>query len=74
MCGLKTNSVTSVEITGRYGNDSPQFKPLVKTTARNFRLRDVPADKAYSSKGNLELVQKHGGMPYIPFKNYQIMV
>jgi hypothetical protein len=47
MCGVKTNVVTSVEITGRYGNDSPQFKPLVTTTARNFRMRDVEADKAY---------------------------
>jgi len=68
MCGVKTNVVTSVEITGRYGNDSPQFKPLVNTTAKHFRLRDVPADKAYSSKSNLELVTKLGGTPYIPFK------
>lgn len=68
-CGVKTNIVTSVEITGRYMHDSPQFKPLVKTTARNFKMRDVPADKAYSSRENLELVQKHGGMPFIPFKS-----
>ncbi len=68
MCGVKTNVVTSVESTGRYGNDSPQFKPLVNTTAKHFCLRDVPADKAYLSKSNLELVTKHGGTPYIPFK------
>jgi len=68
MCGVKTNIVTSVEITGRYANDSPQFRPLVQSTAQNFRLREVEADKAYSSKANLELVSKQGGTPYIPFK------
>ncbi len=68
MCGVKTNVVTSVEITGRYANDSPQFRPLVTTTAKNFHMRDVEADKAYSSKGNLELVARKGGTPYIPFK------
>lgn len=69
MCGVKTNIVTSVEITGRYSHDSLQFKPLVKTTALNFKMRDVPADKAYSSRANLELVKSLGGMPFIPFKS-----
>ena len=37
MCGVKTNIVTSVEITGGFAHDSPQFRPLVTATARNFR-------------------------------------
>lgn len=41
MCGIKTNIVTSVEITGRYSHDTLQFKPLVNTTARHFNLREV---------------------------------
>ncbi len=69
MCGIKTNIVTSVEITGRYSHDSLQFKPLVKTTARNFTMREVEADKAYSSRANLEQIAKYGAMPYIPFKS-----
>jgi Tfp pilus assembly protein PilO len=69
MCGVKTNIVTSVEITGRYSHDFLQFKPLVKTTARNFTMRDVDADRAYSSRENLELVAKFGATPYIPFKS-----
>jgi len=36
MCGVKTNIVTSIEITDAYANDCPQFEGLVKTTARNF--------------------------------------
>lgn len=69
MCGVKTNIVTSVEITGCYSHDSLQFKPLVKTTARNFTIREVDADKAYSSRANLEYVASQGGMPYVPFKS-----
>ncbi len=68
MCGIKSNIVTSVEITGRYSHDSPQFKPLVKTTARNFTMQDVDADSAYSRRDNLELVANYGAAPYIPFK------
>ena len=41
MYGVKTNIITSVEITGRYSNDSPQFKPLVKATA-NFCFQHFP--------------------------------
>jgi len=41
--------VTSIEIMGRYPNDSTQFEPLAKTTARNFKVREVEADKAYQA-------------------------
>src|SRR5436309_8635421 len=68
MCGVKTNIVTSVEISGSYANDSPLFRPLVQETAQNFHLGDVDADKAYSGKANLELVTALGGTPYVPFK------
>ena len=50
--GVKTNIVTSIEITGENGADSPQFKPLVKTSAKNFNIREISADKAYSSRDN----------------------
>ena len=69
MCGAKTNIVTSVEITDRSGGDSPQFKPLVEATARNFRMIEVSADKAYLSTANLRLVTEKHAMPYIPFKS-----
>jgi transposase len=69
MCGVKTNIVTSVEITGAHAGDSPQFKPLVKQTAKNFVMQEVSADKAYLSSGNLRLVVDNHAMPYIPFKS-----
>jgi hypothetical protein len=70
MCGVRTNIVTSVELSDWRGNDSPYFAPLVATTAANFTLRDVTADKAYSSRKNLQLVADAGGTPFIPFKGH----
>lgn len=68
MCGVRTNIVTSVEITGCYANDSVYFKPLVDATAQNFTMREVSADKAYISQKNLQAAVNHNAMPYIPFK------
>src|SRR5215208_3991676 len=62
------NPVTSVEISERNAHDAPFFPSLVGTTARNFTLRDVSADKAYSSKRNLATTISYGATPYIPFK------
>jgi predicted nucleic acid-binding Zn finger protein len=68
MCGVTTNVVTAVEVTDAHAGDSPKFKPLVETTARNFAMRQVSADRAYLSSNNLKTVAEHQAMPYIPFK------
>jgi hypothetical protein len=54
MCGVKTNIVTSIEVTDSNANDYPQFEGLVKTTGRNFTMNQVSADKAYLSSNNLQ--------------------
>jgi transposase len=69
MCGVKTNIVTSVEISDAHAGDSPYFRPLVETTSRNFVMQEVSADKAYSSSKNLQLVLVKKAMPYIDFKS-----
>jgi transposase len=69
MCGTKTHIVTAVEILDRDAGDSPQFAALVNTTAANFAVETVSADKAYLSRDNLELVAGLGGTAYIPFKS-----
>lgn len=69
ICGVKTNIVTSVEISEKYGGDSPHFDSLVKKTARNFTVSEVSADAAYSSEDNLQTVLDLGGMPYIQFRS-----
>lgn len=68
MTGVKTNIVTSVEVSRRYANDSPYFKPLVERTARNFQLREVSADKGYDSFINRCFALTKGAQPYIPFR------
>jgi transposase len=68
ICGVQTNIVPAVVIAGRDAADSPQFKALVEKTAENFTVKEVPADKAYLSHANLELVEKLGGTAYVPFK------
>jgi len=70
MCGVKTNVVTSAEVSDRHANDSLFFKPLVEATAQNgFYVQQVSADKAYLSGGNLKVAVDAHAMPYIPFKS-----
>ena len=67
MCGVKTNVVTAVEVTDSHTADSPVFPKLVEGTAQNFVMRQVSADKAYSSNKNLYAVVKNQATPYIAF-------
>lgn len=68
--GVKTNVVTSVEVSDRTSPDDLHFPTLVEETAENFTIREVSADKAYSSNRSLGLVDRLGGTPFIPFKNH----
>jgi transposase len=69
MTGTKTNIVTAVEIHEKDAADCPQFKPLLDATAANFTIKEVEADKAYTSVGNYEAVDALGGTLYAPFKS-----
>ena len=69
MCGVKTNIVTSVEVSDAYANDHNYYKNLVDQTAANgFNLVEVSADKAYLSGANFLTTLRHGAIPYVPFK------
>lgn len=67
--GVLTNIITAIEVTPGYYADSPQFKKLVKITAKTFKIREISADKAYSSRKNLQTVAELGGIPYIMFRD-----
>lgn len=67
MCGVKTNIVTSVEISGRNDHDTKYLKGLVDDTAQRFTLKEVSADKAYASRSNLQAIASHKAVPYIAF-------
>jgi hypothetical protein len=66
--GVKTNVVTAVKVTDCHAGDSPEFPALVETTAQNFAMRQVSADKAYLSNKNLKVVAENHAVPYIAFK------
>lgn len=70
MVGAKTNVVTALVIDAPNAGDCPMLKPLLETTVANgFKVETVPADKAYLSNENLELVAKLGATPFVPFKS-----
>ena len=47
-----------------------QFIPLVEEVANNgFTVEEVSADKAYSSRENLDCIDKLGGTAYIPYRS-----
>ena len=73
ICGVRTNIVTGMDISGRSHHDSYFFKPLAKQTAENFQLREVSADKAYLGRQNMDLVDSFGATPFIPFKSSTVV-
>lgn len=68
MVGVQTKIVTSAEVSGWAAHDSPFFTPLVDATAKNFRIAEVSADKAYLGHKNLATVEQAGAVPFIMFK------
>jgi transposase len=72
MCGVKTNVITSIEVTDGNISDFDMFPNLVDSTAKRFEMREVLADKGYSSRENMTIVGDHGAIPYIMFKKNAI--
>jgi transposase len=73
MVGVKTNIVTSVEVTDGYAHDYTYFKGLVDSTAKaGFQMKEVSADKGYLGASNMLATLQHGAIPYIPFKTNSV--
>ena len=66
--GTYSNIVASTIITEGTAADSPRFKQLLENAAKNFDVKEVTADLAYSSRDNLKFATTLGITPYIPFK------
>ena len=69
ICGVKTNIVTSIDVTPGSVNDSPVLPRLLDSTAIRFDVSELSADKAYLSNANLRYIEHHGAEPFIPFKS-----
>jgi len=73
MVGVKTNIVTSVEVSDGYAHDYPFFKGLVDRTAdAGFQMKEVSADKGYLGADNMLAALQRGAIPYIPFKTNSV--
>lgn len=68
MIGVKTNVVTSCKVMERGSADTTQFPDLVNDTAERFKIDEVSADKAYTSRKNFDVVDNVGGQFYPAFK------
>jgi len=69
ICGVKSNIVTHIIVTDGRTADSPQFPELVIETAKNFRIKEVSADKGYSGRENHDVAASVGATPFIPFRS-----
>ncbi len=69
MIGTRTNVICSCEITPGNFSDVKQTPTLLYKAKGNFNIKEVSADKAYSSKLVFRIIEALGAMPYIPFKN-----
>jgi transposase len=69
MTGLQTQIVASVQMTKGTAHDAPRFPKLLAQTTENFTVKEVMADKGYSSVRNLEAARDSGAIPYIAFKD-----
>jgi transposase len=67
--GTKTNVVAVARVTEGFASDMVQLPDLVTQTAHHFDVREVSADKGYSSYNNLEAIHEFGVKPFVAFKN-----
>jgi len=69
ICGVKTGIVTAVAVSDKYVHDTNLLPALVKSTAQNFNISEVSADKGYLSRDNANAIVEVGGTPYLAIKS-----
>lgn len=65
MSGVRTNVICSIEVTDGNAHDVTMFPKLVESTAKRFEMKEVYADRGYSSRRCMTIVSEHGAVPYI---------
>lgn len=68
LIGTRTNIICSAEITPGHLNDSKQAPILLSQVNGNFNIKRISADKGYSTKKILQLVDSIGAEPFIAFR------
>jgi hypothetical protein len=70
MIGTATNVVTSARVSS--AQDCTLLPELLAATAKRFAVKEVSADPRYLSWNNLEVIDKAGAIPFIPFNRNHI--
>jgi len=68
LIGTRTNIICECEITTGNFADARQAPSILIKGGANFNMKEVSADKAYSSKLIFRILESLNTMPYIPFK------
>jgi transposase len=71
MAGTATHGITSARVTSE--GDAPQLPELLRRTRRYFDVRELSADKAYSSVHNHDVLEEAGVAAYSPFKDNAVI-
>lgn len=66
--GTKTNVICSAEVTYGNANDSKQVEKILDPL-KEFKPKEISADKAYSTHRTFQIIQSLGALPFIPFKS-----
>ena len=70
-CGTVTHAVTSAVVTSQ--SDDSQLPPLLARTRAHHDVRELSADKAYSTHANHNVLETFGVAAYIPFKDNAVV-
>lgn len=70
-CGTVTHAVTSAVVTSQ--SDDSQLPALLARTRAHHDVRELSADKAYSTHANHDVLETFGVAAYIPFKDNAVV-
>jgi transposase len=70
-CGTVTHAVTSAVVTPQ--SDDSQLPALLARTRAHHDVRELSADKAYSTHANHDVLETFGVAAYIPFKDNAVV-
>jgi len=70
-CGTVTHAVTSAVVTPQ--SDDSQLPALLARTRAHHDVRELSADKAYSTHANHDVLETFGVATYIPFKDNAVV-
>lgn len=69
LVGTRTNIICGCEVTPGNFSDVKQAPKMILKAGANFNIKELSADKAYSSRMVFRIIESINAIPYIVFKN-----